>query len=369
MENPKEFKYQLYITLIDKLVIALVLVLVAYFIDRSLTRLETQEAEKMETFKGELAQERQSYQNQFTLMRDSLEREFKNYQLLNERIYKRDRSDLIRRENQFYKERNLYIENQHRLALESQKQNNSFSSYLTKASVESIALTWSEINKLSIGSRVVQENLIDFEELIEANFDIPVEGLEGLNTVREFEQGVLDYGQTFVSLMRADMSLMSLRANLEGAANSERDRIERKIRSLSEERSLLQLEADSFRQELDRIFTFLESQELQDKKREIEDGYIEIFYKTLGTDVEEQFSQITIVEAIINENAFWLSPGQRDEMYEFLTYYFDYINAYPFARTPGERAELNEGLEARRQDIYDLRGEIFSELKVAAEGD
>ena len=170
-KREKSFREELIIVVIDKLLIFSLVLIIGYFINRSLSKYEYENTKKTEEYKALLLREKMIYNNEFLLFRDSLEQKFlvkqksyDNKQLEDrrrmERFYKERREEAIRLNEQHHNERLINLKNNKDIYLDKIKSTNSLNSLFLKKSVDKISEVWNHLNKIFVGSEIIQNKLV-----------------------------------------------------------------------------------------------------------------------------------------------------------------------------------------------------------------
>ncbi len=158
MEENLTKKDKIHLLLIDKLGFALILIFVGFWVNSRLARIEKRH-------EVELKEKEQ----EFILYRDSIGRIYEERvnKLTIERkeldkISNNDREDLIRYENQHFKQRLKDYELFQSIQLEKIKTEISVEAQLNRSSIEYISKTWEKINEINLGSEVMTYNQLAY---------------------------------------------------------------------------------------------------------------------------------------------------------------------------------------------------------------
>lgn len=339
MDKKESFSQKILIVVIDKLAIGLLILLVGFFLNKTLSSYEFRSNLQLEEFRKSFDLKLQGNENQFLIIRDSLSRDFelqkirakKSWEELEreylnkrqeiERQYVKDREDLMRRDEQSHQERLLSLKNEFSFQLENLKLERQLTNRWINNSIEKIADCWEGINEVNFESELLQDSLVQ----ISSQFRSDMKKVnQTYNDSKELAINRYQFTVAFIDSITNPSVIYRLPDDMKY-----KDLIIQRLRN--NRKKLLKIEED---------FKSSIQIELEDKIKAIE-------------------NKLSSAENKINEERFWVGEEQRLVMIKFLELITGFLEQIPYASSLEELEELFQKIEDGRLDIYSYRDSLF----------
>lgn len=418
-EKKESFLQKLLLTLVDKLLIAVILLIAAFFINKKLEAIKLDNQQLLQQQKQEFEKEKEIIARAYNEEWEAKEKKYQEDRAKNrrdyleeraalERIYNEQRQDLVRENNQMHAERLVEIKANHdqRLTelklmhderLAELKTEVTLNSDLVKTSIEKIGEAWKKLNELNEFSEIYEKKLIEKNRKILNEYDSIINtNLAQLNQFQrieaDFPKGVNlkkikqeikklneEYEETskmhYRSFSRSylDYEKKQLEREFEGqyddpSSNSEKkEKYKRQAMARQSKQKVLSIkrekinDLESKKELLSKTYLSSIKNQIDSTQkliRNLQEKYEDLYQITYGPYLRDQTDKIKQVELFINANAFWIGELRKTEMISFLLAQRDFYKQIPKAITIEEIEVLKNTLDQKRADLFKLRDNL-----------
>jgi len=211
-ENKSNFRKELILVLVDKLVIAIIILAIGFFINKTLKNIEQGNTKETEYLKNQLSTERENTQNLFSIYRDSIQNNFLAEQQNIESYFSIITDNIARNESNRHEERMQELQKDNKIETDRLSADNIIRNELIRKSSEVIAEVWTTLYGIKNITRIIQEKrrVVFSKEIEELISSINFLNIKGIDVIDEIESKnqltcmfILDVNQSKVEEQRS----------------------------------------------------------------------------------------------------------------------------------------------------------------------